>query len=70
MRPDPLELQFEDGSFAKFSHADQGAVLIETRGPLAPTTTAMEVPLESVDALRKWLGKHDAARRAEGAKAA
>lgn len=67
--PSPLEITFSDGSSLKLTHGAGGAVSLEARGSLGPTVTALEIALEDVGRLRAWLGKADAARRAEGARA-
>lgn len=66
--PAPLEILFADGSFLKLTHNLGGAVALEARGSLGPTVTALDIPLGEVENLRRWLGKHDASRRAGEAK--
>ena len=67
---EPLALDFEDGSSLRLVHKPGGCIVLEARSALGPTVTAIELNLTQVEAVRKWLGKHDAARRAEGARAA
>jgi hypothetical protein len=68
--PDPLELASEIGDALKFTHRPHGGIALEARGALSPTVALIEIDAEQVEALRAWLGKHDAARRAEAAKEA
>jgi hypothetical protein len=65
---DPLEIPFEDGTLLRFIHKPGGWVQLEARGALSPTVTAIEIAPEDVEKVRAWLGKHDAAKRAEMAK--
>lgn len=68
--PDALSIKYEDGTSVAFTHKADGVVMLEARGALAPTVTAIEIAPEDVEAIRAWLGKHDAAKRAETAKEA
>lgn len=67
---DPLTIEFEDGTRLAFVHKPGGWVSLEARGALSPTVTAIEIAPEQVEEIRAWLGKHDAAKRAEAAKEA
>lgn len=65
---EPLKILFEDGASVALSHLPEGAVRLEARSSLGPTVTAMDIPLNEVEQIRKWLGKHDAAHRGERAR--
>lgn len=67
---EPLLIEFEDGSTLKFVHKPGGFVMLEARGALGPTVTAMEISPAEAQQIRDWLNKHDVAKRAETAKEA
>ena len=65
----PLTLTTESGSVT-FSHLPAGGISLEAKGALAPTIAAIDFSASETAEIRAWLGKVDAATRAEAARLA
>ena len=65
----PLTLTTESGSVT-FSQLPDGGISLEAKGALAPTIAAIDFSASETAEIRAWLGKVDAATRAEAARLA
>ena len=64
-----LTLSTESGSVT-FSQLPDGGISLEAKGALAPTIAAIDFSASETAEIRAWLGKTDAATRAEAARLA
>ena len=64
-----LTLSTESGSVT-FSQLPDGGISLEAKGALAPTIAAIDFSASETAEIRAWLGKADAATRAEAARLA
>ena len=64
-----LTLSTESGSVT-FSQLPDGGISLEAKGALAPTIAAIDFSASETAEIRAWLGKVDAATRAEAARLA